>query len=342
MDIKEFQASDKQRWDDFVESNEHATFFHRAGWRNVIQSSFGHTCPYLYAESGGEIVGVLPLVEVKSLLFGHALISNGYSVCGGPAAISEDVCAALTSKAIEIFNETGASYIEYRSSNRLEEGWATQDSLYAGFSRPIEAEEDACLKQIPRKQRAVLRKALKGQLSVHFQDTVDDLYQLYALSVRNLGTPVFTKKYFRNLFDEFGDDCRVLTVSSEDGTPLSSVLNFYFKDAVLPFYTGAAPLARRVGASDLQYWHTMRDAVAHGYTVFDFGRSKVGTGPYSFKKNWGFTPEPLSHQYYLKSGRDLPNVNPTNPKYRLFIEVWKRLPLPIANLIGPVVSRGIG
>lgn len=342
MIIREFTADDKERWDVFVESHADATFFHRAGWRDVVQDSFGHDCPFLLAEDGGAVVGVLPLVEIKSFLFGHAIISNGYSVCGGPIANTEDIRSALTAEAVKRFEQSGADYLEYRCPPQNEEGWATKSDLYAGFSWSIEADEDANLKQIPRKQRAVLRKALKNNLTVSFDESIETLYPLYALSVRNLGTPVFSKKYFQNLHRVFGEDCRVVSVHSADGKALSSVMNFYFKDQVLPFYTGADPLARRLGASDVQYWYTMRQAVENGYKVFDFGRSKVGTGPYRFKKNWGFEPQPLTHQFYLKDGGEMPNVNPTNPKYRLFIEVWKRLPLPIANLVGPWVVRGIG
>lgn len=342
MIVRTFLEEDTARWDAFVDSCPEATFFHRAGWRQVIRNSFGHDCPFLLAEDEGEITGILPLVEIKSFLFGHALISNGYSVCGGPIALNDEARNALTQAAISRFTQSGADYLEYRCPPTPEYGWATKNDLYAGFAWTIERDEDANLKQIPRKQRAVLRKALKNNLIAKFDDTIETLYPLYALSVRNLGTPVFSKKYFQNLYQMFGDDCRIVSVYSADGTPLSSVMNFYFKDQVLPFYTGAAPLARRLGASDVQYWFTMRHAVENGYKVFDFGRSKVDTGPYKFKKNWGFDPQPLTHQFYLKDGGEMPNVNPTNPKYRLFIEVWKRLPLPIANLMGPWIVRGIG
>lgn len=342
MIIREFTEDDTANWEQFVDSCGDATFFHRAGWRKVIQNSFGHACPFLLAEDDGQIVGILPLVEIRSFLFGHALISNGYSVCGGPIANDQKVRSALTQEAIARFKESGADYLEYRCPTTQEENWATKSDLYAGFSWVIEEDEEANLKQIPRKQRAVLRKALKHNLTVKFEESIETLYPLYALSVRNLGTPVFSKKYFENLNQVFGDDCRIVSVYGADGQPLSSVMNFYFKDQVLPFYTGAHPLARRLGASDVQYWHTMRHAVENGFKVFDFGRSKVGTGPYKFKKNWGFEPHPLTHQFYLKEGGEMPNVNPTNPKYRLFIEVWKRLPLPIANVIGPWVVRGIG
>jgi len=327
-------------WDAFVDICDEATFFHRAGWRTVVQRAFGHKTHYLYVKRGATIVGVLPLVEVKSVLFGHALISNGFSVCGGPAVTEEAARGLLNGRAEELLQSTGASYIEYRSPPKPNEGWQSRDNLYANFSQPLPANEEENLKLIPRKQRAVVRKAMTPALTYQIDENTDRLYDLYALSVRNLGTPVFSRAYFKALLDVFTPDCDVLTVMHE-GKPVSSVLNFYFKGQVLPFYTGAVPAARRLGAADLMYWRLMRHAVVKGCTVFNFGRSKVGTGPYDFKKNWGFTPEPIIHQFLTRPGIEMPNINPTNAKYRLMIAVWKRLPLPLANLLGPPIVRNI-
>lgn len=332
---------DHARWDAFVADCPEATFFHRAGWKTVIERSFGHRTHYVFAERGGEIRGVLPLVETKSLLFGHALISNGFCVSGGPAVSEEGARAALDARAEEILRASGASYLEYRNPPKLKDGWSTRSGLYAAFSGPLPAAEDANLKQIPRKQRAVVRKAIDSDLTWRIDETVDRLHDLYAVSVRNLGTPVFAKKYFANLLSVFGGDCDVLTVSSQ-GAPVASVLNFYFRDQVMPFYTGSLPAARRLGANDLMYWRLMRHAVARGCTTFDFGRSKIGTGPYDFKKNWGFPPQPLTHQFLLLGGGALPDINPLNPKYRLMIATWKRLPLFVANRLGPLIVRNIG
>ena len=331
-----------EAWNDFVLQCPEATFFHRAEWRDVITRSFGHTCYYLGAEKDGSLVGVLPLTWVKSWLFGSALISNGFCVAGGPAVVEEGARTALDEAALDLLKKTGADYLEYRSSHHKRPGWQSKSDLYAGFSRSIEADEDSNLKQIPRKQRAVVRKALTSdELSVTHGSDVDDLYHLYAISVRNLGTPVFSKKYFQQMAACFGDDCEITTISHQ-GKPVSSVLSFYFKDTVLPYYTGSVPEARRLGSNDLMYWRVMRRAVERGCRTFDFGRSKVDTGPYSFKKNWGFEPVPIVHEFHLAPGQPLPNLNPTNPKFSLAIEVWRRFPLFVANRLGPLIVRNIG
>ncbi len=339
--IRELDDLSATRWDAFVQSCGEATFFHRAGWRTVIERSFGHRTHYYYAERDAQIVGILPLVEIKSRLFGHALISNGFSVCGGPAVSEEAARAALTERAVEIFHTTGADYLEYRCPAQLNPSWLARTNLYAGFSGPLPADEEANLLQIPRKQRAVVRKAFGHPLTWQIEAKSDDLYRLYAISVRNLGTPVFSRAYFANLLTVFAPDCDVLTVSHE-GRPVASVLSFYFKDRVMPFYAGSLPSARGLGANDLMYWRLMRHAVGKGCSVFDFGRSKVDTGPYHFKKNWGFAPVPLTHEFLTQPGVAMPDVNPTNPKYRLLISVWKRLPLAVANALGPMIVRNIG
>lgn len=333
--------ADYARWDSFVLECPEASFFHRAGWQRVIARSFGHRTHYLFATRDGAIKGVLPLVEIRSRLFGHSLISNAFCVSGGPVATEEGARAVLDAKAEEILKECGAQYLEYRNPPKSKDAWSSRVGLYAGFSGPLPAAEDANLKQIPRKQRAVVRKAIESDLAWEIENSVDRLYDLYALSVRNLGTPVFGKAYFANLLETFAPDCDVLTISS-GGTPVASVLNFYFRDRVMPFYTGSVPGARRLGANDLMYWRLMRHAAARGCTVFDFGRSKVGTGPYDFKKNWGFVAQPIVHQFLMRAGGQVPENNPLNPRYRLMIALWKRLPLFVANRVGPLIVRNIG
>ncbi|GAB6054310.1 FemAB family PEP-CTERM system-associated protein [Magnetospira thiophila] len=340
--VLELDAANAGRWDAFVESCPEATFFHKAGWKRVIEDSFRQRGHFLYAEKeDGEIGGVLPLVNVKSPLFGNRLVSNAFCVDGSPAVIDEEARKVLDEAAVALLNSVSADYIEYRNPQVERPGWQRKEGLYATFDRPMEAEEDACLTQIPRKQRAVVRKALKSELTDTVDDSINDFYSLYSASMRNLGTPVFGKKYIANLMQEFADCADIVTVRL-NGKPLSSVLNFYFRDRVMPYYTGADFEARKLGAADLMYFRVMRRAVEKGFTVFDFGRSKVGTGPYSFKKNWGFEPQPLVLDFLMKGDQPMPDVNPNNPKYKLMISVWQKLPLPVANLIGPFIGRQVG
>ncbi len=335
-------------WDAFVIAQPGGTFFHLAAWKGVIERAFGHTAHYLMAEQDGVITGVLPLVHVRSRLFGNALVSNPFCVYGGPLAADRESAEALTAQACALMQSTGVPVLEYRFQEPpamaldAGDGWVSRaDDLYVTFRKPIVADADANLKAIPRKQRAVVRKGIQNALTVEVEDGVDNLHRVYAQSVRNLGTPVFSRRYFSLLRSAFGKDADVLTVF-DGGVPIASVLNFYFRDQVLPYYGGGTPAARNRAGNDIMYWEVMRRAGERGYRMFDFGRSKTGTGAFAFKKNWGFEAEPLHYRFRLKPGASLPEINPLNPKYRLFIAAWKRLPVPVANLLGPPIVRGIG
>jgi len=327
-------------WDDFVGQHQNGSFFHLSGWQSVARDVFGHKTYHLAARRYGAVTGVLPLLEVRSRLFGHALIANGFCVGGGPIADDEQSLLDLLEQAGRLGRKLGVTYVELRDTPQAAEGWTAKSDLYAGFHGPIAAGEAENLKQIPRKQRAVVRKALASGLCSRIETHAEAFYPLYARAMRDHGTPALPARYFQRLLEVFGHDCEVLTVYAGD-RPLASVLSYFYKDHVLPYYTGSHPEARRLGANDLMYWVLMRRAVDRGKTVFDFGRSKVGTGPFSFKRNWGFEPRPITHQYLLLGRTGLPNVNPTNPRYAGLIQLWRRLPLPVANGLSTVVSRSL-
>ena len=340
IDVKPLTASDRARWDAFVRARNEATFFHLAGWEEVIRRAFGHRGHYLYAEQDGEIVGVLPLVQVKSLLFGNALASTPFCVYGGIVASSPTAHKVLETEACALAEALKVDHLEMRNLAPANPDWKRK-GLYVTFRKTIDPDPDVNMKAIPRKQRAMVRKGIKAGLESTVERDVERLYRAYSESVRNLGTPVFPRKYFKVLMEVFGDDCEVQTIT-RDGELIASVMSFYFRDQVLPYYGGGTQAARAVAGNDFMYWELMRRAAERGIRLFDYGRSKEGTGSYSFKKNWGFEPEPLSYEYYLVKAKDIPDINPLNPRYRLFIEAWKRLPLAMSRQLGPLLARNLG
>ncbi len=329
------------RWDAFVAACPSATFFHRAGWERILREVFRHDTHFLLASTGDEIRGVLPLAHVHSRLFGRSLSSLPFAAYGGVAALDEAAEAALVTHAEQLARSLGVEHLELRNTARRHPEWPAQD-LYVTFRKPIEPTEEANMLAIPRKQRAMVRKGIKNGLLATVDPDVDTFFALYADNVHRHGTPALSRRYFQALRQVFGDDCEVLTVRSADGRPLSSVVSFYFRDEVLPYYAGDDFAARELAANDFKYWELMRRACARGLRVFDYGRSKVGTGPYAFKKNWGFEPTPLHYEYRLLTRDSIPQNNPANPKYRLMIEAWRRLPLPVANWLGPHIVRNLG
>ena len=329
------------RWEGFVATAPAATFFHRAGWRKLLSEVFGHRTWFLYAERGGAIVGVLPLAQVKSLLFGNSLVAMPFAVYGGVVSGDAEVTAALEAEAERLARELGVAHLEYRNIDARHDDWPTQD-LYVTFRKEIQSEEEANMLAIPRKQRAMVRKSIKNGLRGEIDRDAERFFALYADNVRRHGTPAMPRRYFDALLSEFGKDCEVLTIVKPDGTPVSSVMSFYFRDEVLPYYAGDAVAARELAANDFKYWELMRRACQRGLKVFDYGRSKVGSGSYSFKKNWGFEPRPLHYEYRLYKAEGIPQNNPNNPKYKLMIATWRRLPIGLANFLGPFIVRNLG
>jgi len=337
IEIKGLEAGQRERWDDFVLAHPEATFFHLAGWSEVIERAFGHRMHFLYAEAAGRIVGVCPLGRVRSRLFGDALISTPFCVYGGVLAESEAARVALTEGSVDLARRLGVDYLEMRNRVPRETSWRTKD-LYVTFRKQIDPDAEKNLLAIPRKQRAMVRKGIAAGLSGEVDREISRFYEGFAESVRNLGTPVLPRRYFRILKEVFGDDCEILTVT-RSGRLVASVMSFYFRDEVLPYYAGGTEAARACKGNDFMYWDLMRRAVGRGCRFFDYGRSKKGAGSYDFKKNWGFSPEPLYYEYLPIRAREIPDVNPMNPKYRLLISSWKRLPLPVSKFLGPMISK---
>lgn len=340
LSVKTLAAIDVARWDAFVLACPEATFFHLSAWQKIIEAVFRHKTFFIFAERAGEIVAILPLAQVKSVLFGHSLTALPFCVYGGVVGEPE-ACLALEAEADAIARRLGVQHLEFRNVDVRHGDWPRQD-LYVTFRKEIDPEVEANMLAIPRKQRAMVRKGIKFGLRSEVDANVDRFFALYADNVLRHGTPALPKCFFERLMLDFPGKCEVLTVLSPDGKPLSSVLTFYFRDEVLPYYAGDDLDAREFAANDFKYWELMRRACERGYRLFDYGRSKVGTGPYHFKKNWGFEPRPLSYEYRLYKRDSIPQNNPMNPKYRAFIALWRRLPIKLANTLGPCIVRNLG
>ena len=248
--------------------------------------------------------------------------------------------AKLEAAACALAEQLKVDYLEFRNREARHPDWPTKQ-LYVTFRKTMEPDPEENMLAIPRKQRAMVRKGIKAGLKGEYDASIDRFYTAYSQSVHGLGTPVFSRAYFNRLREVFKDKCDILTVT-HDGDLVSSVMNFYFRDEVLPYYGGGTPAARQLKGNDFMYWELMRHSCGRGLRVFDYGRSKQGTGSYSFKKNWGFEPSPLFYEYYLVKAKQMPDISPMNPKYRIFINAWKRLPLPVTQVIGPLIARNLG
>lgn len=319
-----------------------ASLFHRPAWLLAVERGTGQRAGGFVVEQLGVIRGWLPFTEVRSVLFGKALVSSGFGVGGGICAETPEAANALAWAAQDQAVKLGVDSVELRGGD-VPTKWQAITGKHCGFERALAEDDEAELLAIPRKSRAEVRKGLKNGLEVRVGRSSQDQtahYLAYSESVRNLGTPVFPKSLFRAMIEAFPEDCDVLTIA-RDGNPLASVLSFYHNGAVLPFWGGGSLAARAARANELMYFELMRHARGCGMQRFDFGRSKTGSGPAKFKKNWGFEPHPLTYSVWNPPGATPRDIDPTSQSYSRKIALWKKLPLPIANTIGPMIARGL-
>ncbi|MBH5322763.1 FemAB family XrtA/PEP-CTERM system-associated protein [Aurantiacibacter sediminis] len=315
--------------------------FHRPPWLSAVEAGTGNRAHGLVAEQAGELTGWLPLTEVHSPIFGRALTSSGFAVEGGIISADQRAIVALGGAAQELAVRLNCPSVELRGGE-AGEGWDIQTESHCGFVQLLAKDDEAQLLQIPRKQRAEVRKGLRNDLKVTIgidRRDRDAHYAVYAESVRNLGTPVFPLSLFDAVLDTL--DADILTVWSDE-TPVASVLSLYHDGAVLPYWGGGVWAARALRANDRMYYALMLHARERGCDRFDFGRSKTNSGAYAFKKNWGFEPEPLSYARWTAPGYEARDVDPNSARHQSRIALWKRLPLPIANRLGPIIARGLG
>jgi FemAB-related protein (PEP-CTERM system-associated) len=327
--------------DAFVADHSDGRIFHRPQWSRAVARGCGAKPHYLVAQgAGGTVAGLLPLNEIRSLLFGHSLVSTGFGVSGGILADEEAAVEALGEAAWALARERGCASVELRGGPFPDHRWERREGVYADFAADLPRGDEAILLSIKKRQRAEVRRGLgfglefrEGELGAHFGT--------YAASVRNLGSPVFPRALFEAMAAEFGEDAHVLT-AWKDGRPLSSVFSFFHKGIAYPYWGGGTGEARERRANEALYFELMCRASRRGCTRFDFGRSKIGTGSYAFKKNWGIEPRPLVYAVRTAEGGKAREINPLDPKYRFQVALWRRLPLWLANRLGPPIARGLG
>jgi FemAB-related protein (PEP-CTERM system-associated) len=367
ISIRFYQDIDKPFWDSYVLNHPDGTFFHLTGWKAVIEKTFGHKSYYLIAETNVDtaisqhrdissnssnpsnstnpsnpIVGILPLFSVKSFLFCKSLVSLPFAAYGGILADNQQVSGQLFDRAKEITCSGGLDYLELRNKVGGID-LLPQKELYVFFRREIFEDLESNMNAIPRKSRRMIRVGEKAGLTYEFgrEELLPEFYEIFARSYHRLGSPVFSIKLFKNLLGQLKEQANILLVKNREGKSISSVLTFFYKDQVLPYYAGSLFEYRDLAPNDYMYWQLMKYGCENGYKLFDFGRSKMDTGSYDFKRHWGLEPEPLPYQYFLNRIDEVPNLSPANPKYQKKIEIWRKLPFLLTKVIGPHIVKNI-
>ena len=334
-----YQPAWERRWDEYVYRHNRGSIFHLITWKRVIERAFGFQSRYLAMVDRGSIRGVLPLFLVKNVIQGKSLISTPFAVYGGICADDEETSAALRLAACRMAEEEGADYLELRERCTAAYPSFQQKQLYVTFDQRLPGNPEQLLRGFPRDTRYMIRKAQKhGLLSVVDNQQLDIFYNIYAFSVRQLGTPVFAKSFFKVLLEEFGNQCEITTVRRGEHS-VAAVLSLHFRNWIVPYYAGSLAEGRRLAANNFMYWEVMRRAIEAGIEYYDFGRSKMGTGAHAFKSQWNMPEKHLPYQFYLLRRNEMPNFSPANPRFRLGIWFWKHMPLSLTKMVGPSIVR---
>ncbi|MBE0585855.1 MAG: FemAB family PEP-CTERM system-associated protein [Desulfofustis sp.] len=328
-------------WDAFLAGREGATFYHLYRWKEVTEKCFGHECHYLAAVCSGEIVGVLPLVTVKSIFFGSILCSLPFVNFGGICSVSGDAESLLLREAKDIVDKEGIGYLELRSTRRTSESLPTSEHKVS-MTLALDGDPENIWNSFKTKQRTEIRRAFKNGLQVISggAELLDTFFSILAVSWQSLGTPIYRKNYFKAILESFPDNTRIFVVNHED-TPVAAAFNGYYNGIVEGMWLGMLPRFRQLQPNSVLYWEMIKHACENNMKQFHFGRSSVDSGGEFFKKKWQATPKQLYWQYYLGTANKTPQLNVSNPKYGLAIKAWKKLPLELTKVLGPYIAAGI-
>jgi FemAB-related protein (PEP-CTERM system-associated) len=337
--IRELNSSDISQWDEFVLRHPFGTPFHLTAWKRTLEQTFGYHAIYLLAVENAEIRGVLPLFLVKNPIIGKALISTPFAVYGGILANSEADVLKLHQRGVSLARELGVDYLELRNAHREQCATTPNVDRYVSFTQPLVPDENALLESLPKKTRNMVRKSLKQKFEMRYRSKNLKYFEnLYAKSMRRLGTPCFPSKYFANLVRNFGDiiDIRECWL---DGKPVAASMNFMFKDDMHIYYAAADAQYNHLSPNTYMYFDHLRWAGANGLKTFDFGRCKRNTGVFEFKRHWNTTMRELPYEVVLINRKELPNFSPVNPQFKLAIKIWRSVPLWVTRLVGPSLIR---
>jgi FemAB-related protein (PEP-CTERM system-associated) len=331
----------ESEWDRFVSRHPRASAYHVWKWRQVFETAFGHETIYLAAREHGSIVAVLPLVLFDSRVFGRFAVSLPFVNYGGVLARDTASASFLLQRAKTLAEDRRLAHVELRhTSPQFPDLPARTHKV--GMVLPLERDSATAWQKLDRKVRNLVRKGQKSSLTVRVggAELLDRFYGVFARNMRDLGTPVYSPRFFAAVCAACGDRARVFLVDHGDVT-VASAITLSFRNTMENPWASSLREYRSLSPNTLMYWHMLEDAIETGHTAFDFGRSTPDEGTFQFKQQWGAQPTPLHWEYVLSGGKGLPNLSPSNPKFRAAIALWTRLPLAVTNRLGPHIVRSI-
>jgi FemAB-related protein (PEP-CTERM system-associated) len=341
MEIVRCDETYREAWDQFVSTHGQGSFYHRYAWRDVNASCFGHDSSYLAAIEGKAILGVLPIVRIKSRLFGHIACSLPFVNYGGICADAEHVEAGLLREAGRVADEWGVDYLEIRSCRSLN-GGLPQSGHKVSMSIDLDADSEKLWAAFKTGHRQEIRRAYKNGFEVRIgrAELLDDFYAVLSESWRDLGTPLYPKRYFDTIVRAFPEHVR-LAVAYVGSEPAATAFDGFSDGTVEGMWMGAKARHRARGVNYVLYWELVKDACQRGFRRFHLGRSSAESGSETFKKKWNAVTNQLYWAYLLRTRQEIPQLNVSNPKYQLAIRAWQKLPIPVTRFVGPLLARSI-
>ncbi len=329
-------------WNDYVDAHPEGSIYHLHEWQEVIQEAFGLKSFYLYAQDNdNKVCGVLPLILSKSMVFGTYLTSIPFYNYGGILSSNDKTSKALLDEAVRIAYREKASHIEFRHREAIMQSLPTKTHKVR-MLLPLPQEASILWTGFKSKLRSQIKRAQRENMTVTFgtEDVLDDFYRVFSTNMRDLGTPVWSKKIFQQVLRLFPKQTNICVVYFKN-QPIAGGFLHGYKDCMEIPSASAIRAFNRLSPNMLLYWNVLEFACNEGYRYFDFGRSSPDSGTYRFKQQWGAQPETLHWQYWLAQGNSVPEINPQNPKYALAIKIWQKMPLSLANIAGPFISRNL-
>jgi len=334
-----FGPGEERVWDDFVYQSNNGSHCHLSGWRRVMERAYGHRSFYFRAQENGAMKGILPLILIRSALFGRSLVSLPFLDEGGICSNDNETGAELYQASVQLLGDckAGSLDLRHRHPSGLDLPFQT---LKVTLTLKLADNPDGMWELFDAKLRNQVRKALKSGITACWDgfESLSDFYEVFATNMRDLGSPVHSRKFFAAILDEFPDSARLILIRKGNQT-IGGGLCLFFKDTLLMPWASSNREYFSLCPNNLLYWEVIRWGCEKGHRVFDFGRSSRGSGTYRFKKQWGAVEEPLHWQCLNRNSRSAVPMRADDPQYRWAVQTWKRLPLAITNSIGPLLRK---
>lgn len=342
MAVITINTTGRDAWDRLVLSSPEATYAHLYGWKQVISESYGHSTYYFECWDGNDLAGVVPMAHLKSRLFGNQLVSMPYLDTGGPLFKDQLTRNNLLEAVVAKASELGADVCLRDLDDSLCD-WPAQTGKVTMYLQLLQ-EPEQMLKVFSSERRNRIKKATKNGLRVSFhrQEALDDFYRIFSENMRDLGSPVHSKQFFRIILDTFKEETGLLVVYDTNDRPIGAGLHFRFKNLLALPWVSSLRDSFKLNPNIIMYWELIKWGCQNGAKTFDFGRSTIDSGTYEYKRQWGAIPVPLYwHQYSKNVGSAIEAIDSTSKKNQLMIELWKKLPLSVANVVGPKLRKSI-